>query len=82
MDSMLNCIIPVSYTHLDVYKRQFHVSVQRTGNHSGCDRRYYSCLLYTSGGVRAGEDSLDAGIREIKEETGVDVTGAEGGRCV
>ena len=31
------------------------------------------------GGVRAGEDSLDAVIREIKEETGVDVTEAEGG---
>ena len=26
-----------------------------------------------------GEDSLDAVIREIKEETGVDVTEAEGG---
>ena len=31
------------------------------------------------GGVRAGEDSKDAVIREIKEETGIDVTGAEGG---
>ena len=31
------------------------------------------------GGVRAGEDSWDAVIREIKEETGVDVTEAEGG---
>ena len=31
------------------------------------------------GGVRAGEDSKDAVIREIKEETGIDVTNAEGG---
>ena len=30
-------------------------------------------------GVRAGEDSKDAVIREIKEETGIDVTNAEGG---
>ena len=29
------------------------------------------------GGVRAGEDSKDAVIREIKEETGIDVTNAE-----
>ena len=31
------------------------------------------------GGVRAGEDSKAAVIREIKEETGIDVTNAEGG---
>lgn len=31
------------------------------------------------GGVRAGEDSKDAVIREIKEETGIDVSSAEGG---
>ena len=31
------------------------------------------------GGVRAAEDSKDAVIREIKEETGIDVTNAEGG---
>lgn len=31
------------------------------------------------GGVRAGEDSQDAVIREIKEETGIDVSSAEGG---
>lgn len=31
------------------------------------------------GGVRAGEDSQDAVLREIKEETGIDVSSAEGG---
>lgn len=31
------------------------------------------------GGVRAGEDSKDAVLREIKEETGIDVSSAEGG---
>ena len=33
----------------------------------------------SGGGVRAGEDSKAAVIREIKEETGIDVTNAEGG---
>ncbi len=31
------------------------------------------------GGVRAGETSLQAVIREVKEETGLDVTNADGG---
>lgn len=31
------------------------------------------------GGVRAGESSLDAAIREVKEETGIDVSAADGG---
>ena len=31
------------------------------------------------GGVRAGESSIDAVSREILEETGIDVTGADGG---
>lgn len=33
----------------------------------------------SGGGVRAGEDSRHAMIREIKEETGLDVTAATGG---
>ena len=33
----------------------------------------------SGGAVMAGEESLDAVIREVKEETGLDVTGAEGG---
>lgn len=33
------------------------------------------------GAVQAGEDSEDAICREIKEEVGIDVTGAEGGLC-
>ena len=31
------------------------------------------------GGVNAGEDSIDAAIREIKEEVGLDVSNAKGG---
>ena len=31
------------------------------------------------GGVQAGEASEDAVVREIKEETGLDVSGADGG---
>lgn len=31
------------------------------------------------GGVRAGETAEEAVIRELKEETGIDVTGADGG---
>ena len=31
------------------------------------------------GGVRAGEESAEAVIREVKEETGLDVSGADGG---
>ena len=31
------------------------------------------------GGVRAGESSREAVVREIREETGLDVSGAEGG---
>ena len=33
----------------------------------------------SGGGVMAGEDSADAVKREVLEETGLDVTGAEGG---
>lgn len=33
----------------------------------------------SGGAAMAGEESLDAVIREVKEETGLDVTGAEGG---
>lgn len=33
----------------------------------------------SGGGVRAGESSEQAVIREVREETGLDVTGAEGG---
>ncbi len=33
----------------------------------------------SGGGVMAGEDSIDAVKREIKEETGLDVSGSEGG---
>ncbi len=33
----------------------------------------------SGGAAQAGEDSKDAVMREIKEETGLDVTGAEGG---
>jgi len=33
----------------------------------------------SGGGVRAGEASRDAVIREVKEETGLDVSNAEGG---
>ncbi|MDO4941477.1 MAG: NUDIX hydrolase [Lachnospiraceae bacterium] len=33
----------------------------------------------SGGGVRAGESSKDAVIREVKEETGLDVSNAEGG---
>lgn len=32
----------------------------------------------SGGGVRAGEDSIDAVIREVKEETGLDVTMEDG----
>lgn len=35
----------------------------------------------SGGGVQAGETSLEAVCREVREETGLDVTGAEGG-CV
>ncbi|MGN0362282.1 MAG: NUDIX domain-containing protein [Bilifractor sp.] len=35
----------------------------------------------SGGGVRAGETSLEAVRREVREETGLDVSGAEGG-CV
>jgi 8-oxo-dGTP pyrophosphatase MutT (NUDIX family) len=33
----------------------------------------------SGGGVNAGEDSFDAVVREVKEETGLDVSNAEGG---
>ena len=33
----------------------------------------------SGGGVRAGESSRDAVIREVKEETGLDVSNADGG---
>ena len=33
------------------------------------------------GGVRAGETSEEAVRREVREETGIDVAGAEGGYC-
>ena len=33
----------------------------------------------SGGAAMAGEESLEAVIREVKEETGLDVTGAEGG---
>lgn len=33
----------------------------------------------SGGGVQAGEDSKDAVIREVKEETGLDITKCEGG---
>jgi 8-oxo-dGTP pyrophosphatase MutT (NUDIX family) len=33
----------------------------------------------SGGGVNAGEDSIDAVIREVKEETGLDVSNADGG---
>ncbi|MBQ0000201.1 MAG: NUDIX hydrolase [Clostridiales bacterium] len=33
----------------------------------------------SGGGVRAGEESLEAVIREVKEETGLDVSGCENG---
>lgn len=33
----------------------------------------------SGGAAMAGEESLDAVIREVKEETGLDVSGAEGG---
>lgn len=35
----------------------------------------------SGGAAQAGEDSLDAIIREIKEETGLDVHNAKGGYC-
>lgn len=35
----------------------------------------------SGGAAKAGEDSLDAIIREIKEETGLDVRDAKGGYC-
>ena len=35
----------------------------------------------SGGAAQAGEDSLDAIIREIKEETGLDVRDAKGGYC-
>ena len=31
------------------------------------------------GGVRAGEESKEAAMREVKEETGIDVSNAGGG---
>ncbi len=37
------------------------------------------CWEISGGGVMAGETSEEAVIREIREETGLDVTGAEGG---
>lgn len=33
----------------------------------------------SGGAAQAGEDSADAVVREVKEETGIDVSGAEGG---
>lgn len=33
----------------------------------------------SGGAVQAGEDSKDAAVREVKEETGLDVSNAEGG---
>ena len=34
------------------------------------------------GGVRAGEESKEAAMREVKEETGIDVSNAGGGLCI
>ena len=49
----LCCVIPVSYTHLDVYKRQGIITAQERKNRLllrrvMTDAGYKPCLLYTS----------------------------------
>ena len=66
-DSFQSCVIVLVYNEFDeiVLSKQGYLSDEYTA--------------FTSGFIKPGENAEECAVREVKEETGLDVSGADGG---